>query len=478
MALSPKELDTIQRLTATIRRDSEDLQRLSNYYEGSQVLEQLGLAVPPELRHLTVMVNWPRVVADSLEERVDLEGFRLSDTEERDDDLWRIWQANNLDEESQLAHLDALIYGRSYICVGANDEDPDTPIVTIESPMEMTAEVSPRTRKVTAALRLYRDHDDEGRILDRATLYLPEVTVWVTRRWSGPTRGWVEDEENPRDEHGLGVVPVVPLVNRSRIQDRAGVSELADVIGLTDAAARALTLAQLATETLSVPQRAVLGASPNDFQDQDGKTLPVWEAYFGAVWALENKDAKVTQFSAADLANFSKILETYATQVASVTGLPLRFFGQNTANPPSEGAIIADETRLIKKAERRHRAWGGSWEDAARLIKRIQTGEWDEDLKSLETIWRNPATPTQAQTADAAVKLVAAGILPIEAAWEEMGYSQTKIKKLKAMREDQLRATDVLARQLATYRGLTSPDEGAVDDSAPPADRAADVQAA
>jgi hypothetical protein len=77
-------------------------------------------------------------------------------------------------------------------------------------------------------------------------------------------------------------------VNRTRIGRRHGVSELSDVIDLTDAAARALTLAQLATETLSVPQRAVLGASAGDFQDKDGKVLPVWEAYFGAVWALEN----------------------------------------------------------------------------------------------------------------------------------------------------------------------------------------------
>jgi hypothetical protein len=69
------------------------------------------------------MVNWPRIAADSLEERIDLEGFRLPGTDDRDSDLWRVWQANGLDEESQLAHLDALIYGRSYICVGTNEDD-------------------------------------------------------------------------------------------------------------------------------------------------------------------------------------------------------------------------------------------------------------------------------------------------------------------------------------------------------------------
>jgi hypothetical protein len=131
-----------------------------------------------------------------------------------------------------------------------------------------------------------------------------------------------------------------------------------------------------------------------------------------------------------------------------VTGLPLRYFGQNTANPPSADGIRADESRLVKRAERRQRAWGGSWEQAARLIKRFQSGSWDDKLVELETIWRDPATPTIAQQTDAAVKLVAAGILPVEAAWETMGYSQTRIAHLRKLREEQFAATDVLARSL------------------------------
>jgi hypothetical protein len=182
----------------------------------------------------------------------------------------------------------------------------------------MTAEVSPRTRKVTAALRLYRDKDDENRTVERATLYLKTSPSGPSAAPPTGRAAWTEED---RDEHGLGVVPVVPLVNRTRIGRRHGVSELSDVIDLTDAAARALTLAQLATETLSVPQRAVLGASAGDFQDKDGKVLPVWEAYFGAVWALENPEAKVSQFSAADLANFKTIVDHYASLVSSVTGL-------------------------------------------------------------------------------------------------------------------------------------------------------------
>jgi hypothetical protein len=128
---------------------------------------------------------------------------------------------------------------------------------------------------------------------------------------------------------------VVPLVNRPRLSPRDGRSQMHRVIGLTDAAARALTNAQLATEVMAIPQRYVLGASKGDFVDKDGQVLTTWEAYFGAIWALKNGDAKVGQFSAADLANFKTIVDHYASLVAGVTGLPMRYLGQSTTNPPS-----------------------------------------------------------------------------------------------------------------------------------------------
>lgn len=460
MALSDFERHTISRLANTIVSEASRLKVFGDYYNGKQALEQLGIAIPEELRRFTVIVNWPRVVADALEERIDLEGFRLPSNWKRDPTLWSIWQRNGLDELSQLAHLDAIIYGRSYICIGANEDDAKNPLVTVESPMEMYAEVSPRTRKVTAALRHYMDLDENGKSIRRAVLYLPNETIWV--RWgslpSSTRHSWVEED---RDQHGLGIVPVVPIVNRARVGDYTGVSEIEDVIDLTDAAARALTLAQLATEILSAPQRAVLGAREEDFVDPDGKVLPKWQAYIGQVWALENEDAKVHQFSAADLGNFEKILSVYAAKLSSVTGLPLRYFGINQANPASEGAIVADESRVIKRAERRHRSWGGSWEEGARVIKLFRDGAIPDSYYELECIWRDPATPTEAQLADAVVKKVQAGILPIEAAWEELGYSQTRIEALRKMREADLQATDVLARQLNAYRSGVTEDPGA-----------------
>ncbi|MGI5144803.1 phage portal protein [Plantactinospora sp. CA-294935] len=463
MALSEDEAETLARLEYQLVRQQRKLWTLDAYYNGEQRVEQLGLAVPPELRQFLTVVNWPATYVDAIEERLDVEGFRLPGQDGADADLWRVWQENDLDEESQLAHLDSLVFGRSYVTVGAGDAGPDedddgdedrdpaTPLVTVESPREVTAELSPRTRRVAAAVKVYRDSPigpaRRAESIQLATLYLPDVTVWLERR----NARWVEVD---RDDHGMGVVPVVPMVNRSRVARRHGRSEMERVIPLTDAAARALTNAQLATEIMAIPQRYVLGASKGDFVDKDGKQLPAWEAYFGAIWALLNPAAKVGQFDAADLSNFKTIVDHYASLVAGVTGLPMRYLGQSTTNPPSAEGIRADESRVIKLCERVQRSRGGSWERVMRLVRRILDEDWNPDLASLETIWRNPATPTRAAEADAAVKLFSTSprpIVPLRQTRESLGFSQVQIARMEEEDEAERRRDPVLdiARGLA-----------------------------
>lgn len=393
------------------------------YYRGLQRVEQLGLAVPPELRRFLVIVGWPQVAVDSLEERLDLEGFRYPGSDQADAELTRIWQANNLDEESQLCHLDAFVFGRSYICVGSNEGDPDTPLVTVESPRELYAAVDKRTRKVVAAVRRTFTTDLDGTVTttpDAATLYLPDATIWL----EFSEGDWVEVD---RDKHNLGVVPVVPVRNRPRIGDPFGTSEMAPVVPLTDAACRALTNLQIAQETHAVPQRGVLGATKGDFVDADGNQLPAWQAYFGAVWAIQNDKAKTFQFDATDLSNFDTVMNLYARAVSSLTGLPPHYLGFTTDNPASADAIRSSEARLVKRCERKQRPLGGAWESAMRIVRRIQTGEEDTEARRLESVWRDPATPTVAQRADAAVKLFQAGVVPLRQTRQDLGYSEVQI---------------------------------------------------
>lgn len=438
------DLHVFQSLRGRFGRAAGQIRRLDRYYDGSQRLQSLGLGLPPEMRRLQVVVNWPRLVVDSLEERLDVEGFRAADSAniaaDTDARLWSWWQHNNLDEESSLAHLEALVCGRSYITVGPSADDADTPVITPESARSMVADIDPRTRAVRAALRLYNtEHGGAGGWGARsATLYLPDRTVFYERGASG----WRAADVIT---HRLGVVPVVPLINRARLSDRDGRSEMADVIGLTDAACRTLTNLQGAQELLAVPQRYVLGASREDFLDADGNPVPAWEAYIGRILALADPEAKVGQFTAADLRNFTETINAYARLVSALSGLPPHFLGLSTDNPASADAIRSAEARLVKRAERRIRAFSGAWEQVMRLAMLLVDGALPTEAARLEAVWRDPSTPTYAAKADAVSKLVAAGILPVSVAWEELGYSAEQRRKLADASGD-----DPLTRLLAT----------------------------
>lgn len=471
MALSDDENDLLKHLNTKVRKTEQRNRVLEAYYEGEQRVEQLGLAIPPELRHFLTIAAWPGTYADEIAARTTLEGFELPDATEADEELWRIWQANDLDSEAKLGQLDAIVRGNAFAIIGAGDADtPDSPsaeggdnnrerareipLITVESSDEVAVELSPRTRQPIAGAKFYTQ---DGTAY--ATLYQPNETVWLERR----NARWDEVE---RDEHDLGVLPVVPLVSRARLAKRDGRAIFTRIMGLTDAGARALTNAQVATEAIAVPQRYAVGVAPTDFKDKDGNTLPAWEAYFGAVWALRNPDAKVGSLSAAELSNFDNIVSLYAKLVSGVSGLPMRYLGQTTTNPPSAEGILADESRIIAQVEDFQRTLEASWERVMQIAVRIRDGKWDPRMRQLETQWRSAATPTRAQAADAAVKLVQANILPREAAWVDLGYSAARRMKLAEMFEAQ-EARNPVAQIAARLNPELAGDPAPVDDAKP-----------
>lgn len=388
----------------------------NRYYEGAQRLEHLGLAVPPELRKFETIVNWPRLYTDAIEQRQDVKNLLRPGSIVSDPWLQEVYWANNLAAELTLYRKDKYVYGRSFMCVGTNEEAPEYPLITVESPREITVEIDARARRLSAALRLYNVVDG---VAQNATLYLPDKTVWLERLHSK----WVEVS---RDEHNLGRLPIVMGINRRRTGQWHGTSEMADVIGLTDAAARSLTNLQVAQETHAVPARWAAGMTKGDFADTDGKPLPAWEAYYGAVWATEKENAKFGQFSASDLKNFHATVELYATQVAAITGLPADYYGINTTNPPGEGAIRANESRMVKNVERKNTEEGTELGWSLGIAERFYTGEWPVGNR-VDVQYHDPGTPTFAQKADALQKLAGGkAIISVEGAWDELGWSHAR----------------------------------------------------
>lgn len=447
--MARSEMEWLTHLIKCHDKELKDLRRLDEYYEGEQPLSYMAPELIQELdeRVRQVVIEWPRLVVDSVEERLDVEGFRFGRQADADAELWRIWQANDLDEQSQQAHVDALVMKRSYVIVGANEDDETTPIITVESPLEVHAEYDPRTRKVAAAVKRWVEEDETGKV-DHATLYLPDATVWYLKDAKG---NWVEDPDNPRDDHELGEVCVVPIVNRPRLKRPGGVSELKPIISISDAACKMATDMMVSGEFHAIPRRYAIGVGPEDFEDEQGRPISALKRIAGRIWAIakNKKDdgVELGQFPEANLSNFHDTLKLLAMLVASLAGLPSRFLGHATDNPASADAIRSDESRLVKRAERKHRAWGGSWEKVMRLALLIRDGEVPEDAKSLETLWRDAATPTVAQKADAAMKLHTAKIVPLRQTREDLGYTQAQIDRMED--EDDRAAENAFSRVMA-----------------------------
>jgi hypothetical protein len=434
----------VEDLANVLRTDSPNLEESQGYLDSTYRLKTIGLGAPPEMRYLRADVGWPSLYLRALEERLDVEGFRVSGQSDNVDTLWKWWQDNNLDEESSLGHMDALTFGRSYITVAAPGEgdDFDYPLIRLESPLSMYAEIDPRTQKVTRAVRLYKTTRDTV-LSDKATLYLPNETVYL-RRPNGSGAQW--EVEGDKVAHGLGIVPVVPLTNRSRLSNRYGMSEItAEVRSLTDAAARTLMNLQGASELMAVPLRVFFGVDKNDLLG-DGETVN--DAYYARILALQNDAAKAFEFSAADLRNFTEELSELAKQFAAATGLPPQYLSFSSDNPASAEAIQAAESRLVKTCERKARMFGGAWEQAMRLALRVMGQEVPEDYRRLETVWNDPATPTYAAKADGATKLYAngAGPIPKEQVRIDLGYSAVQREQMKEWDKEDNQVLTALAR--------------------------------
>lgn len=423
--------DMLKQLIGLHDSQLSQLRELDAYYEGEQPLSymhpELVQALEGQIRQ--VVINWPQMVVDAVEERLDIEGFRRPDMASGDSQIWELWEANDMDAGSQRTHVEALALGRSYVTAGSPDSPDDPPILTDESALDMIAVADPRTRETSAALRRWSSdgNEDGAAMADMATLYLPDRTRNYSKDKSST---WQLVSE---DVHDLGAVPVVPILNRSRRKKPLGVSELRLVIPLSDAACKIATDMMVGANFHALPQYWATGVSESDFVDENDNPISVWKKVTGRIFSSENEQAKLGSLAASDLANFHKTLVALAQLVSSLCGLPPHYLGFSTDNPASAEGIKSSEARLVKRAERKQGMFDVGWEQLMRVAMRLETGRWDPALRRLATAWRDPSTPTVAQAADAAVKTYQAGIVPLRFTRQRLRFSDAEISQMEQM---------------------------------------------
>lgn len=429
------DLTDLEWFTRLERKRQEQKQTIANwwaYYDGEQplyfiakILEEQQDRFPP------LTINWCEKFIDWIDARTMVEGFRLNGADVSDDDLWQIWQRNDLDEEQSENNVASLVTGVSYMIAGPSDAGA---LLTVETPDSMVVEIDPRTRRPIAALKAWKS-DPYNAFEDMAELFVPGrvVTFEQGKAATSTTQEWMQAALKAQTSPEI---PVVPFLNRKRRQQ--GRSELRALKPIVDAANQIATNMMAAVEHHAVPRKWGLGLRREDFTDAAGNALPAWKLATGAVWVNpfdpENPDAKpeVGQFANSDLRNFVDTISLLGRIGSGLCDIAPHEFGFGVAdNPASADGIEAAKESGVRRVERIHVARGAAYERVMRLAAAIE-GKDPSTMVRMETVLRDPSTPTQQAKIAAAGTALTTGLADLRQAREDAGYSDTQIKAMEA----------------------------------------------
>ena len=396
-------------------------------------------------------VNFCPLIVDSISERIRVTGFRVDDDPEPNEDAWRIWQENFMDADSNAVHIDALALGSAYVTVWV-DEKTGRPTMTPESATDVYVQYEPGSRRnVSAAIKRWRD--DWG--TEYATLWTPDE-VFTSKAQRAAANNRLKWEEAKKENNPLGVVPVVPLMNRTRLR-RDPFSELEPIIPLADAITKISADALVASEYAAFPQRYIAGIEVETEVDPDGRTRAKspFQIAIDRLLMAEDPNTVFGQFQAADLGNYVKLIDNYVASIAAITRIPFHYFliGRN-GQPPSGDAITSAEAGLVAKAKERQLHFGESWETAMRLAFKVMDDPRAEAMGA-EVIWADPEYRSQTALVDSAVKLAAGLQVPLPQLWEDVGYSPQQIERFDDLREvDRKLAKETAELQIQTATAI------------------------
>jgi hypothetical protein len=460
-------LPLVQRLTDRLAESNREYDRFDRYYTGDQPLSFMAPEIRAQIgqRLTPLVINWPEVIVDSVARRLSVEGFELGQGGEVDDELWRIWTANGMPGESHLAHIDTLVHGAAYLAVWGNDEDPSTPVISVESAHQVAVEYDPIGNSVRAALKRWVDGDRSY-----ATLYLRDrivryVSTDVPVDGLAPNYKVEQILPNP-----LGVVPIVPLVNKGRLLNRSGRSELATIAPIADGINKLATDMLVTSEFYLTPRRYATGIqipTGPDVERLRAEAAAYWDqATKGKTW-LAGEGVNFGQFPEATMDGFVQGINLLTSAMAAIGGLPPDDLGLNQVNPASAEARRAAETVLILRGGEKQTSWGPSYVKALRYAVAARDGipvaALPQEYSRMQTVWRELGTPAIAQTMDAAVKGHQEGIYDTDAAQQLVGLSPVQRAAIKSRRAEaadtaataDVRARMAQARELVATDGLT-----------------------
>jgi hypothetical protein len=446
----------------TARRPETDLHFA--YYRGDHRLPRPPRAATDAYQRLLKQsrTNWCRLIVDSVAERLKVVGFRFGDEKAGDEQAWLFWQANRLDADSEMAHTDALVAGRTFVIVWPDEANASGVRVSIEHPTQCIVAYEPGdAHSRIAALKTYVDPlagvrsawlvSAQGtwtwqRPLAAGEEQGPGSTSTVS---AAPATTWelIGEEPNP-----LGVVPVVELRPWPQTLGAPWSEFDGGVIDIQDRINSTIFNRMMATEYAAWRQKYVTGLTVptvrdpftgEEVRDANGQPIPVapFDVAVDRLWVAEDPNVKFGEFSESDLTGYIRAVESDVQHLAAITHTPPHYLLGNIVNASGD-ALKAAETGLVKKVEHRAGHLGEAWEDVIRLCFQAIGDARAADVQA-ETVWADFETRSEGETVDALIKMATLGV-PNEVLWQRWGASPQEVE-----RWGQLSTTQALTAALA-----------------------------
>ena len=421
------------------------------YYEGKISLNSvnLGIALPDGLARLEIGCAWGAKCVDVLAARSMFDGF----VGENGDDvelLDSIVVNNRLIAEYMKACRDELKYGCTFATLSA---DPEIGCkIRFHSPMTAAARWDGGSGRIAYGMAIIDTAPDNDSDLvwtpSVINLYTDYAVIVMKRdgsRWSAES--YPQSMGRPLMEALVWNATSAKPFGRSRIKE--------PIRRLIQGYVRTIANATIGLEFATAPQKYLLGVTDEQY---DVLINQKFRQYVGSILAstVNPETAEKPSFGQLPQGNISphtEMIRILATQFSAATGLTVTDTGVvNDANPTSSDAILAQSQTLVAMAEQLNTGNGDALRVIAMMALAISSGrkldELEEAEKAVMAHFKNPAMPSVAVTADAAIKIASSrkNFAQTDTFLEMIGFDKADIRRVKAQ--------ETRARGMATLEEL------------------------
>lgn len=410
------------------------------YYEGKVSLGEvnLGIALPEGMRSLEIGCAWGAKTVDVLAARSMFDGFVGINGNEVEE-LTRMVVENKLIAQYMKACRDELEFGSTFCTLSAGDNGVK---IRFHSPMTAAALWDGEKNRIDCGFAIIDTMPTEENALtwipSLINMYTDEY-VWVI---AGGTDGiW---RATPY-RHRMGR-PLMEALTWNATSDKPfGRSRIKEPIRrLIQGYVRTIANATIGLEFATSPQKYLLGVTDDQY---DVVISQKFKQYVGSIIAATTNPEtgeKPTfgQLMQGNISPHVSMIRLLATQFSAATGLTVTDTGVvNDANPTSSDAILAQSQTLVGMAEQLNTGNGDALRTIALMALAIEQNKTLEDLtdeeKAIAPHFKNPAMPSVAVTADAAIKIANArqGFASTDTFLEMIGFDAADIRRIKAQEQ-------------------------------------------